>query len=312
MKKINFILFTALFAFFACNPQPEINNLTDLDGDQIFDLSLTQPENYLVSHSIPFPTDQQKEMPVIICAHGYSASTFEWDELRHWADSLGNFNISQVLLGGHGRSFEDFKTASWEDWQSSILEEYQALNDKGFKNIWLAGSSTGCPLIIQTIESGFFAHKTKPKGVFLIDPIVISSNKQLTMVNLLGPVLGYTTTTMDPGEEGKWYVYRPQESLKQLMLLIDKTRKDLQSGIELPESTYLKVFKSTHDDAADPAGAVLLYKGLRTSLGGKIDVEMVQSELHVFTRLQGRDGVTATNRAQQKAAFENMVSRMTE
>ena len=258
MNKIKLLIFAFLFTLVACNPQPEINNLTDLDGNQIFDLSLTQPENYLVSHYIPFPSELQKDIPVIICAHGYSASTFEWDELRHWADSLGNFNVSQVLLGGHGRSFEDFKAATWEDWQSSILEEYQALNDKGFRNIWLVGSSTGCPLIVQMLESDYFVGKTKPKGVFLIDPIVISSNKQLTMINLLGPVLGYSTTTMDPGEEGKWYVYRPQESLKQLMLLIDKTRKDLQSGIELPESTYLKVFKSTLDDAADPAGAVLL------------------------------------------------------
>ncbi len=294
-----------------CNPQPEINNLTDLDGDQIFDLSLSEPENYLVSHYIPFPTELEKETPVIICAHGYSASTFEWDELREWADSLGGFHVSQVLLGGHGRSYADFKAATWDDWQGSIREEYEALDAKGFKNIWLVGSSTGAPLMVQLFVSDFFSNKVAPKGVFLIDPIVVSSNKTLTMVGLLGPVLGYTTTTLDPGEMGKWYTYRPQESLKQLMSLIDQTRKDLQKGILLTPNTSMKVFKTIQDDAADPASAVLLYKGIKTSNEGKIEIEMVESNLHVFTRLRGREGVTSLQVDQQTAAFRDMINKMT-
>ncbi len=309
MKKIHLILFTIL-SVIACNPQPEIDHTVDLDGDQIFDLSLTQPENYLISHYIPFPTDMQKETPVIICAHGYSASTFEWDEFREWADSLGGFYVSQVLLGGHGRTYADFKAATWDEWQSSIREEYEALYAKGFKNIWLAGSSTGCPLILQMFEANYFEDKVAPKGVFLIDPIVISSNKTLTMVGLLGPVLGYTASAMDPDEMGKWYSYRPQESLKQLMDLIDKSRKDLQSGIVLTNNTTMKVFKSTKDGSADPASAVLLYKGIKTSTGGTIEVEMVESDLHVFTRLRGRLGVTTTNEMQQTTAFRDMIERM--
>ncbi len=314
-NSIKIFLFLSVISFWtACNPTPDIDNATMLDGDQIFDLSLTHPENYLVSKYIPTPTELQKNTPVIICAHGYSATTFEWDELRARANTEGTFYVSQVLLGGHGRTYVDFKAATWEDWQSSIKDEYIALSNLGFKKIFLAGSSTGAPLILQMLSSGFFSGYTAPKGIFLIDPIVVSGNKTLTLVGLLGPVLGYTSITLDSGEAGKWYIYRPQESLKQLMQLIDKTRRDLEKSILITPDVYVKVYKSKIDATADPVSAVMIYKGIKydSQPDKHIDVKMVDSKLHVFTRLQGRDGVTAADVANQKMAFDEMIAKMTE
>jgi len=312
MKTKIVIFLSAVLTIIGCNPQPEIDNDTMLDGNKLFDLSLYHPENYLVSAYIPNPTTEQQNTPVIITAHGYSATTFEWDELRDCADSSKTFYVSQVLLGGHGRSYTDFKNATWEVWESSIINEYISLSLKGFKKIYLAGSSTGCPLILNMVKTGFFENYTLPKGIFLIDPIIIPANKQLTLVSLLGPVLGYTTTNMSDGELGKWYAYRPQESLQQLMDVIDVTRKDLQKGFVLPENTYLKVFKCKEDDNADPVGAVLIYKGLKTSSGGNVDIEMINSNLHVYTRLEGRDGVTTTDKGLQQSTFKEMESKMLE
>jgi len=313
MKKnsTRFLLSGLLIIFSSCSSTPDINNTTMLDGTEISDPSLAHPENYLVSAYISDPTTTQKNTPVIIAAHGYSATTFEWDELRAFANTKGTFYVSQVLLGGHGRDYEDFKKASWKDWQSSIMIEYTKLSDLGFKKIYLAGSSTGAPLIINMIHSGFFANKTLPKGIFLVDPIIISSNKMLTMVGLLGPFLGYTTETLNTGEQGHWYVYRPQETLKQLMELIDLTRKDLQAGITLPAGTYMKVYKSIKDAVADPVSALLIYKGIKTSSGGKIEVEMINSKLHVFTRLAARNESSASDITLQQRVFNEMEMRMT-
>jgi carboxylesterase len=306
MKPLYTILITC-FALIACNPQPEIDNTTMLDGNQINDLSLTQPSKYLVSEYIANPTTAQKDTPVIIAAHGYSATTFEWDELRDRANLKKTFYVSQVLLGGHGRDFADFKAATWENWQEAIKTEYQKLTTKGFKNIYLAGSSTGAPLLVEMISSGYFnAFTIKPKGFLLIDPIVVSSNKTLTLVGLVGPVLGYTTSVLETGEAGKWYVYRPQESLKQLMALIDLTRKNLEKGIVLPTGSKLKIYKSKIDATADPVSAPMLYKGLKTSDGKNVEIEMYDSDLHVFTRLRGRIGVTAKDTQNQTDAFADM------
>ena len=310
MKKNITLLFLLMVIFASCSKTPDINNATMLDGDQIYDPSLAHPEKYLVSKYISSPTALQKDTPVIIAAHGYTATTFEWDELRSFADSAKTFYVSQVLLGGHGRTYQDFKKATWKDWQSSIMDEYRKLDSLGFKKIYLAGSSTGAPLIINMVKSGFFENYTKPKGIFLVDPIIVSSNKTLTLVGLLGPVLGYTTVNLPTGEQGHWYVYRPQETLKQLMALIDITRNDLQKGIQLPTGTYMKVYKSKSDDTADPVSALLIYKGIQTSNNGNIDVEMINSKLHVFTRLAGRDGVTEADKAIQVKVFNEMEVRM--
>jgi carboxylesterase len=312
MRKIYFLVLFPIF--FSCNPTPEIDDTTMLDGNQIFDLSLTQPEDYLVSEYITNPTEEQKNTPVLIAAHGYTATTFEWDEFREYADEKGTFFVSQVLLGGHGRTYADFKASSWEDWQSSIKEEYIKLSNKGFKNIYLAGSSTGAPLIIHLLSSGFFKDYTRPKGIFLIDPIVVSSNKTLTMVGLLGPILGYTSVDLSTGEVGKWYVYRPQETLKQLMKLIDMTRINLEKGILITPDIYVKVYKSKVDDTADPVSAVMIYKGIKfdSQPDKTIDVQMVNSSIHVFTRLKGREGVTDADTLNQQEAFDDMSRIMTE
>ena len=294
----------------ACNKSPVIDDMTMLDGNQIFDASLKHPENYLASSYLANPTENQLNTPVIIASHGYSASTFEWDELRAFADKNQGFYVSQVLLGGHGRTYQEFKDATWKDWQQSIKDEYEKLSKMGFKKIYLAGSSTSGALILNLIKSNFFSAYTKPKGVFLIDPIVLPSNKSLTMIGLLGPVLGFTTSELEEGEKGYWYVYRPQESLKQLLAVIDLTRRDLEDGFSLPQDTYLKVYKSIKDETAEPVSALLIYKGLKTSKGANIDVEMVESNLHVFTRLKGRSNVSSADEALQLKTFTEMRNKM--
>lgn len=312
MKRLCIYLLLTSMLLAACNKSPVIDDVTMLDGNQIFDASLNHPENYLASSYLANPTENQLNTPVIIASHGYSASTFEWDELRAFADKNKGFYVSQVLLGGHGRTYQEFKDATWKDWQQSIKDEYEKLSKMGFKKIYLAGSSTSGALLLNLIKSNFFSSYTKPKGIFLIDPIVLPSNKSLTMIGLLGPVLGFTTSELEEGEKGYWYVYRPQESLKQLLAVIDLTRRDLEDGFSLPQDTYLKVYKSIKDETAEPVSALLIYKGLKTSKGANIDVEMVESNLHVFTRLKGRSNVSSADEALQLKTFTEMRNKMLE
>jgi Esterase/lipase len=308
-KRYKIITVVVAITLAACQRTPDISADMLDSGNYSYAIS-DSLQKHLVSNYLSNPTDIQKNTPVLIAAHGYTATTFEWDEFRNYADSAKTFYVSQVLLGGHGTSYTDFKSTSWEGWQSSIKEEYDKLSKMGFKKIYLAGSSTGAPLIINMVKSGFFAGYNAPKGIFLIDPIIVSSNKTLTMVGLLGHVLGYTTVELAAGEQHRWYVYRPQETLKQLMSLINLTRLDLEKGIVLPAGTYMKVYKSRIDDVADPISALMIYKGMTTSDGNKIDVELVNSKIHVFTRLRGRDGVTTADRDNQHKAFVEMEARM--
>jgi carboxylesterase len=94
--------------------------------------------------------------------------------------------------------------------------------------------------------------------------------------------------------------------LKQLLDLTNKTRKDLQVGFKLPSGSKMKVYKSIKDPSADAVSAVLIYKGLKNSDGSNIDVEMLESDLHVVTRLSGRDNITQHDRDIQTQVFNDM------
>jgi len=279
---------------------PPIDNNVDLDGKIINDSSLIKPSDYLLSAAIPSPTASDLAKPILITVHGFSASNFEWTELRDWAKSKNDFLVSLVLLGAHGRDYDTFKNATWGDWQQPILEEYNLLRSMGYTNINIVSSSTGCPLVLDMISSGKISADVL-KHVFFIDPIIIPANKNLSLVSVLGTVIHYTTTTLDPGENGYWYKYRPREALKQLERLIQKERKDLQKGITLPAGVTLKVYKSTKDDAADPVSAVLIGKGIKG-----VETVMVNSDLHVFTRLRGRKVFTPEDVALQLKVFEEI------
>ena len=290
----------------SCSNEPEIDNAIMLDGDQIFDASLYNPENYLVSKAIDNPSTNQKNTPVVIAVHGYSATTFEWDEFRSYSDFNATILISQVLLGGHGRTYEEFKNSTWQDWQEPIMTEYNALRTKGYTNINFAGSSTACALMLDLIKTNKITDKGM-NNIFLIDPIVIPSDKSLTLIGLFGPMLGYFESTNTITEDKYYYRFKPQETLKELLNLTNKVRKDLQEGFNLPQNTQLKVYKSIKDDVADAVSAVLLYKGLKNNDGSKIAVQMIDSKLHVVTRLNGRDTVTEKDREIQKQVFDDMI-----
>jgi carboxylesterase len=296
----------------ACHKEPDIADNT-LDSGLFFDQSLYHPEKYLTSVAKPNPTPAEAKKPVIIAIHGYGATTFEWDEFRAWMGTRTDFSLSQVLLGGHGRDYQSFKNATWKDWRQPIIDEYEKLEMEGYDNISFAGSSTGSTLILEMLANGYFNNHIKPRHIFLIDPIIIPGNKTLALAAILGPIIGFTTVDNTAGEEKYYYHYRPHETLEQLRTIINITRKKLEDGIKLPAGSTLKVFKSDKDDVADPVSAVMIYKGTRTGNGEPIEVSLVPSNLHVFTRLDFRE-VTPTEQdhTNQINAFNEIANAITQ
>jgi len=308
MTKIRLFII-CLCLVFSCS-KPDIKD-TMLDGDLVFDPSLYKPEEYLVSAKYPNPTAEDVNKHIILTIHGYSATTFEWKEFSDWSQNQP-YRISQVLLGGHGRNYENFKSSTWQDWGSSIEEEYEKLVALGYTKISLAGSSTGATLLLEMIGSGYFNSKISPKNIFSIDPIVVSSNKLQSIAGIIGPMIVYVEVDQTAEEDKYWYHYRPQETISELNEVMKVARKKLENGMTLPTNTYLKVFQSLHDPVASTTSSVLIYKGLKTSTGQKIDVELMDSDIHVFTRLNLRTGVTAKQKANQESAFSQMANKLSE
>ena len=310
MKKI---LFAAcmFILFVGCKKDPVVP-ANELGGGVIMDPSLTDQSAYRISVSQPNPNAEQAQIPVIICSHGYSASTYEWDEFRAWSNQheIGLYYIDQVLLAGHGTTYNAFKSSTWHDWETSIVNEYNLLVSEGYKNINFAVSSTSCTLMLDIIHSGLFNNASTKVHIFLIDPIIIPSNKLLSVVGIVGPMLGYVTADNAPGEDIYYYHYRPQETLQQLENALNTVRGELEDGITLPKNVYLKIYKSINDPSADPVSAVLIYNGVKTNNRGKIDINMINSNIHVFTRLSLVLNITSLDKQNQDFAFTDITNRI--
>ena len=61
-----------------------------------------------------------------------------------------------------------------------------------------------------------FYNHIKPKHIFVINLIVISGNKALSLFCVPGPVIGHTTAENIVGEEEYYSNYRPYKILQQL------------------------------------------------------------------------------------------------
>jgi carboxylesterase len=140
---------------------------------------------------------------------------------------------------------------------------------------------------------------------------MVPTAKILSLVDLVGPILGNSPNKGTEDENYHWYVNRPQETLQQLYALITIVKNELESGFHLPKGTLAKVYKTTHDNNADPVGALLIYKGMRKSDGSHIEVQMIDSRLHVFTRLAARKGTpSAADIKRQWDTFAEMARRV--
>ncbi len=284
--------------------------------DNWMDSPLTQDESlidstYLVSTRITTPDEKQLSTPVIITAHGYSATTFEWQEFKEYAEKDDTVLVSSVLLGGHGRSLISFKNSTWQDWQQPVIDEYNALLKLGYKNINIASSSTGGALVLDIIKSNKFI-STKPLNqLIFIDALVVARNKFLSLIDLIGIFIPsmYVDDKSEIRREN-WYNNDLKEALSQLNKLSVKTQTSLYQGIVLPSGTKAKVFQAKNDSVVDPFSATLIYNGLKDSSGNKVEVEMLDSDKHVCTQLRARESYDRKDELLQKRIFDEILTKV--
>jgi len=284
-----------------------------MDSPAVLDPSLNDPD-YLLS-TRPGMTAADRSRPVVITAHGFTASTYEWGEFRSYAEGNSEVLVSLVLLGGHGRDLEAFERSDWFQWGRPILDEYRALVTLGYRNISIAGASTSGALVLDQIAAGEYGVESpSPRNFFFIDPIVVAGDKMITLIPLLRHLVSHTTSQGTEEEVKHWYSNRPTSAIAELHQLTTRVRSQLNRGIHLPASSSAMVFKTSGDEVADPISALLIYRGLRSSRGERIEVQMIDSRLHVLTRLRGRNPakVSEADRQRQLEVFREMIRRARE
>ncbi|MEZ6852890.1 alpha/beta hydrolase [Halodesulfovibrio aestuarii] len=79
--------------------------------------------------------------------HGWTGSPFEMEPLVAPLESEG-YEVRNIMLPGHGTSFEDFQTTGWTDWEWAAEKEYQELAAK-VDAVFVIGLSMGGTLALH-------------------------------------------------------------------------------------------------------------------------------------------------------------------
>ncbi len=259
-----------------------------LEGSVICDSSLVNPNYYPVSQVESVDTSKH----VVLLVHGFGASTFEWREFHEFLiDNNSTALSSLVLLGAHGRDYETFKRASWQEWRAPILKEYRALVEKGFKNISIYTASTGGTLVLSLIYEGLFDGLPAPKNIVMIDPFLYASDKRLPWVNYVGPIIGNLHKKYSDERKPYLYSFIHYSAIIQLNNLSRYIDKGLERGIHLPSGTHFEVFTAKGDHRVDIESSTTIVKGVTLPSGEKGGHTWVESTLHVFTNIAGKEPV---------------------
>lgn len=271
-----------------------------MDSPETLDNSLKDPE-YLVSNK----HIANKNTPIFIAIHGYSASTAPWLSFRDYVNRHSNAEVSMVLLGAHGRNIYAFKDSTWQQWREPIIQEVRALKNLGFTNINIVAASAACPLVLTLIHEKILMDGDVNNFIF-IDPFIISANPMFKHVgkwwaNLVQNQSNYQKNTAV--ERMYWYNNNPMGPIKQLKMLNDYTHIILDQKQQIPTDSNLYIFQANRDPISDPKGASYLLSHLRPFQ----ELNIVESKHHVFIRDLGRAEWSQSDIDTQEWAFKRFI-----
>lgn len=256
-----------------------------MDDPTTQDPALERPEDYVLSARYPNPTEEQKARPVVVTAHGFQASSYEWVEFRDWAEARGAL-VSLPVLGGHGRSTEAWVASTWAEWGQPILDEYQALAELGYTRISIFCSSTGCPLSLDHMAQGRFDDLPPLESFVMVAPFLAPQNELLYNAKVVGPVIGNLPSAQTDDEKRWFYHNRPWPVFNELLDTITAASGELEEGITLPAGTRAVILRADAETTVAPESADKILAGLHADE----EIELVEypSEHHIFTRRNGR------------------------
>jgi carboxylesterase len=268
-----------------------------MDDAETRDPALDSPEAFLVSAKYPSPTERQKQTPVVIAAHGFQASTYEWVEFQRYAEARGVL-FSNVLLGGHGRNTEVWSRSTWREWAEPLVAEYERLSALGFENISVFCSSTGCTLTLTSLAEGALANVTPMKNLVMVAPFLVPQNELLYQARVVGPVIWNLPSAQTAREEEMFYHNRPYVVFIELVDAITAADNALAAGaVPFPAGAKAFIFRADEETTVAPVSADKIIAGLGATDG--VELIEYESKHHIFTRKDGRksdDQLTAEER----------------
>lgn len=216
----------------------------------------------LAPHADPFYSDgtpdQTGRRIGVLLSHGFTGSPAS---IVPWGQYLAEqgYAVSVPRLPGHGTTWQDMATTTFEDYGAEIEREFQALKART-DAVVVGGLSMGGCLALWLAAR----HPGEIAGLVLVNPAVASTNRQLLAVPVLKHLVkampGIGNDIKKPGVSEYCYDKTPLKPLHSMVQAWKQVRADL------PKVTApVLLFRSADDHVVDPSSARLILGGISST-----------------------------------------------
>jgi carboxylesterase len=209
----------------------------------------------------------------VLLSHGFTGSPAS---IKPWGRHLGElgYGVEVPLLPGHGTSWEQLNTMTWDDWYAEISRAFESLRSS-HDAVVVGGLSMGGSLALRLAAD----HADSISGVVVVNAAVASKRLDVKLLpvlkHLVGSFPGIANDLKKPGVQEHGYTRTPLKAIHSFMqawppLIVD-----------LPKVTApLLYFRSTVDHVVDEASEPIITGKVSSK---EIVVRPLEESFHVAT-----------------------------
>ncbi|TIC81123.1 alpha/beta fold hydrolase [Nocardioides sp. GY 10127] len=195
--------------------------------------------------------------------------------MRPWADALAErgWAVEVPRLPGHGTTWQDCNTTTWEQWYATVLEAHARLR-ASCDVVVAAGLSMGGALVLRLAAD----RPEEVDGVVVVNPAVATTRKDVlalpVLKHLVGSFPGIADDIAKEGVTEHGYTRTPLRAAHSMMRAWGPLRRDL------PRVTApLLYLRSDVDHVVDASSEAVI----TARVGGPVTRVALPDSLHVAT-----------------------------
>ncbi|WP_193609323.1 alpha/beta hydrolase [Nocardioides lijunqiniae] len=209
----------------------------------------------------------------VLLSHGFTGQPAS---IKPWGEHLAarGYAVSVPRLPGHGTSWQECNTTTWDDWYAELTRAFEALS-RDNDAVVVGGLSMGGALTLRLAAD----HADRVSGLVLVNPAVASKRLDVKLLPVLKHLVpsfpGLANDIKKPGADEHGYDRTPLKAIHTLMRAWPPLVADL------PKVTCpILYFRSSVDHVVDEASQPLI-----TSTVSSRDVTVVPltESYHVAT-----------------------------
>ena len=211
-----------------------------------------------------------RRIGVLLC-HGFTGQPAS---MKPWAEALAarGYAVEVPRLPGHGTTWQELNTKTWDDWYAELRAAHQRLAART-DVVVAAGLSMGGALVLRLA-----ADDPSVAGVVVVNPAVATKRLDVKLLPVLKHLVpsfpGIANDIKKPGVEEHGYTRTPLKAIHSLM----QAWKPLIA--DLPKVTAPVLYlRSTEDHVVDAASEPLIVQGV----SGEVTVVRLPNSYHVAT-----------------------------